>query len=519
MPASASDRIPSSPACSTTTSSEDDESFLAAFDVLRSVIKLEKLVNIASHIRSVPSTDCTIDIEKPLYGSFNLVYVITFSDATKWIARIPIHGVKESWSDRAAASMESQALTMRFIKQNTTIPIPEIIHYDTTLDNELGAPFVLMSWLDGKSVSSVWHDSKCDAQTLATRRENILCSVAKAMGQLRFFNANKVGELQFEPTSGEDKKLRFKQITSMHSLHLDEETEDPVFKELGPFNSTHEYLLALTRDSRPQREFIDYTKGQWKLLELMIDAIPSRNGERFLLSYADYDVQNFLVNPEGQLTGVIDWDGIATYPTCIGSLRYPGWITRDWDPLIYGYGDPDSRPEDSPEALRKLRALYCHIVEEEFGAEVSKGMMNSHLYEAIEIACRNPMNASSIICLLARRLIRGPLFNIVFTDEMDDEEDEEADEDEGEDEDEGGGDDDVAQEEDGENTADIPSEAATKSPLAAEDADHEQDLTYIPGWLFDLFEGLGQERVTKEQLDILRERIREGLVCTTHIVE
>ncbi|PFH46515.1 hypothetical protein AMATHDRAFT_154639 [Amanita thiersii Skay4041] len=511
---------PSLPARSTTFS-EDDDSFLAAFDALRSIIKPEKLVNIASHIRGIPSTDCTVDIEKPLYGSFNLVYVITFSDGIKWIARIPIHGVKESWSDRAAASMESQVLTMRFIKQNTTIPIPEIIHVDTTLDNKLGAPFVLMSWLDGKSVTSVWHDSKCDAQTLATRRENILRSVAKAMGQLRFFNANKIGELEFESAPGVDQKLRFKQITGMHSLHLDEETEEPMFEELGPFGSTREYFLALTNDSRPQRALIDYAKGQWKLLELMIDIIPSPDEERFLLVHADYDVQNFLVNSEGELTGVIDWDGVVTHPTCIGSLRYPGWITRDWDPLVYGYGNPDSRPEDSPEALRGLRALYHSIVEEEFGADAAKGMINSHLYEAIEIACRNPMNASSIINLLARRLIKGPLFDIVFVrDEMDAQEDEELDEDE---EDEEGTDDGAAQQKYDEHAADISSEVAIKSPPATEDEgdadDLEQDLNYIPGWLFDLCEALGQERVSEEQLEMLRKRIREGLLCTTRIIE
>ena len=56
-----------------------------------------------------------------------------------------------------------------------------------TFDNEFGAPFI-MTWLDGIPLRNVWPRSASDTR-----------SVARAMGQLCFFHASKVGELHFEP--------------------------------------------------------------------------------------------------------------------------------------------------------------------------------------------------------------------------------------------------------------------------------------------------------------------------------
>lgn len=66
----------------------------------------------------------------------------------------------------------------------------------------------------------------------------------------------------------------------------------------------------------------------------MIDTISSAANEQFVLTHPDYDVQTFLFDKEGSLTGIIDWDGIITYPRIPGYARYPGWITRNWDPHV-----------------------------------------------------------------------------------------------------------------------------------------------------------------------------------------
>ncbi len=59
--------------------------------------------------------------------------------------------------------------------------------------------------------------------------------------------------------------------------------------------------------------------------------------------------------------GVIDWDSVAAWPRSLGNRRYPSWLTRDWDPVMYGYEDGKLTPgmtENSPAELARYRKVY-----------------------------------------------------------------------------------------------------------------------------------------------------------------
>lgn len=77
------------------------------------------------------------------------------------------------------------------------------------------------------------------------------------------------------------------------------------------------------------------------------------------LGHPDFNYQNIFVDDEGNITGVIDWDGVHTVPRALGFARYSSWVTRDWDPVEYGYDIPDSRDEDSPEQIISYRREYA----------------------------------------------------------------------------------------------------------------------------------------------------------------
>jgi hypothetical protein len=57
--------------------------------------------------------------------------------------------------------------------------------------------------------------------------------------------------------------------------------------------------------------------------------------------------------------------------------------------------------------LKKLRKLYY-----ELGEDKARIMINSHLFEAMEIAARNPFATGEIIRLLVRKCILKSLFEI-----------------------------------------------------------------------------------------------------------
>ncbi len=73
------------------------------------------------------------------------------------------------------------------------------------------------------------------------------------------------------------------------------------------------------------------------LLRQLINWIPDPSGvNSFVLTHRDFDIQNLIVSEDGELRGIIDWDGVAAVPRTLGNERYPEWLTRDWDPGMYG---------------------------------------------------------------------------------------------------------------------------------------------------------------------------------------
>ena len=74
-------------------------------------------------------------------------------------------------------------------------------------------------------------------------------------------------------------------------------------------------------------------------------------------------MQNVLVNEEGNVTALVDWEGVVTVPRQLG-LSFPMWLTRDWNPFDDDYGRGYGRIDNSPEELMHYRKRYAHFVEE-----------------------------------------------------------------------------------------------------------------------------------------------------------
>ena len=132
-------------------------------------------------------------------------------------------------------------------------------------------------------------------------------------------------------------------------------------------------------------------------------------GPQFVFAHPDFDHQNLLIDDDGSLSGIIDWDRVAAVPHSVGCLAYPKWLSRDWDPHSYNY-DPKTRRrinqnwryEDCPKDLTKYCAMYAHFVEvalakhglDPLFAEVTR---MSPLTGSVEIADSDPMAIEPIL--------------------------------------------------------------------------------------------------------------------------
>lgn len=55
----------------------------------------------------------------------------------------------------------------------------------------------------------------------------------------------------------------------------------------------------------------------------------------FVLTHPDTNLHNILVNEEGRVSSIVDWDGVETSPHSTGNRAYPRFLTYDWCPAMY----------------------------------------------------------------------------------------------------------------------------------------------------------------------------------------
>ena len=390
------------------------------------------LTNMSSSktFRDSSSATCKI-IELPLCGSYHIVFTIEFDDGVKWMLKVSANGHR--FDSVASAALVSEARTMQLIKAETTIPVPAVYAFESTSHNDLNVPFILMERLDGQPLYQRWFDDEIPKASLEHFRVKALQSLAEAMAQLNKFTLNGGGALEFDdsgrpiglrgakivdavaiwnqgavsedqsganpdniiehkPTDepkerpdndeimgidkeesieGEPKKSRKSKQDENH-----EEMDDgEIICEKGPFDCPKSAFLFSSDRPNAYAKSDVYVKGCYKALRMFIDlafAHSDARGRRFVLTHPDFDIQNVLVAEDGTLSGLIDWDGVASVPREIGCAQYPLWLMRDWVPFYYEYDIQERRPEEnsgyeesSPAELASYRALYAHFMEKE----------------------------------------------------------------------------------------------------------------------------------------------------------
>jgi len=149
---------------------EGGEHHLRATEFL-AAINWEGLCKLASTHRG--GIHCHIS-ENYSLGNFNMVRALEFSDGTTWVARprLPDLGVvSESRGTLGFARvMESEVAIMKFLRSagkefnlteefptksslQSSIPVPKVLHYDPIPHNDIGAPYLLMSYINGPCAS------------------------------------------------------------------------------------------------------------------------------------------------------------------------------------------------------------------------------------------------------------------------------------------------------------------------------------------------------------------------------
>ncbi|KAJ7211042.1 kinase-like domain-containing protein [Mycena haematopus] len=379
-------------------SSRSSASFVSSTPSFVLNFNLEALASLATQTRS-GNIACVVD-PVPKVGAFNVVYFLQFTDGVRWVARIPI----APWSEALRKRMSLDRVSLDFISTHTTIPVPRIIDCQTTQDNVLGRPYVLMTFLPGTQLAKLWFDPVWFNDQ---RRNTVFLSLAGYLSQLSRHEFPSIGQLDMDPTTHAYFVGPF--YPSSDAISQGEASPNPT---CGPYQSTHVYLqssIALQVDISSSTTEI----ATLHLLRIFAGMIPEPafDAAPFYLSHPDCNYQNILVDAEGHVTGLIDWDDVVVGPRQSAFARYPSWITRDWDPVMYSYRAPsdseatpanaedlsrEAQQEDSPQTLSRFRDEYLAVFNA-LNPDHGRLTRHSHLVEALEIAIQAPFTCPGIL--------------------------------------------------------------------------------------------------------------------------
>ncbi|OWT43353.1 hypothetical protein VFPPC_17484 [Pochonia chlamydosporia 170] len=126
-----------------TSSRKRDVFFYADFN-------LKQLLSLAERLRGRACT-CS-ESQIPKFGAFNWAIFLEFDDGVEWVFRAPcsLYSMSRRITGRLIAS---EAATLKYIREHTSIPVPDVFHYSPYYDNDIGIPYILMSKAAGQPLA------------------------------------------------------------------------------------------------------------------------------------------------------------------------------------------------------------------------------------------------------------------------------------------------------------------------------------------------------------------------------
>jgi len=344
----------------------------------------------------LPETSCAVSTP-PRMGSFNIVYEVTFSDGIKWAIRMPATG--NVFSPSRLRSFCLDIVTQRFISSKTSMPVPRIHYWSLDSHNVLSYPFVIMDFMPGTNLSKLWNDKNWISDL---KRERIFEQIARWMTELAALEFDQIGRLDWDATSDMYRVVPFPDESAfMRDVQGYKEPDTPI--PFGPFNTAHSFLFSLLSIRRHTSD-----SPMLAVLHLFLSALTDNTlgGPPFVLSHPDFDFQNVLVDDDGTITGIIDWDNVDIRPRQGAAAAYPMWLTVDWDPLFYGWSKDASSENnavyDSPAELANYRRAYLDAITRASSGKLTHITCNSHIWTTLYIALSNGMATSGIVDHLSK---------------------------------------------------------------------------------------------------------------------
>ncbi|OHE99813.1 hypothetical protein CORC01_04949 [Colletotrichum orchidophilum] len=300
---------------------------------------------------------------------------------------------------------ENEVAVMRWVREHTSVPVPAVLRWDASSDNALGYEFTLLERVPGSSAEKVfWGLGESARRRLVEQLVGFLAELwERSEGVWRHVGGLRVGE-GGEVVPGpvvdewfwmEPEIKRYWGGLTGGGEGLDAaggETPETLNPVGGAFSSWAEHLDVSV-------EKYVYAIGRHPLLEWMRDLVPRLEayreyvrvhaGEvddtRYVLAHRDLHLANVMVDGEGTVTGILDWEfgGVVPGPR--------------WDPpnaFLYPWGG--GKDEQVEKAERDLMRGWAREICREKGIEVE--VVAGWPYRGIQETVQRVVNFTRAIC-------------------------------------------------------------------------------------------------------------------------
>ena len=329
--------------------------------VIRSLAK-KHLLGIAT----APLDESTLEISFFAEGAFNKLYQISALELpSSYLLRVtlPVEPFFKT---------ESEVATVAFLRANTSIPVPNIIAWQSNLEGDLGYEWMLMEKLDGVALYDVWRKVPWD------RKLALVDNIAELITELQSHVFDKIGALYFKsnssgiasnpvgptvldantiPDAYDNEMTGEPDHSNTSRSHIDEtprsiETNhkedfevgryfnETFFKasryylpgNRGPYKSPLQWLTALVQlqlewiNRGPVEGDDDYDtifeKNALKMktlcqeyLEILPSVFKDEENGPYVLHHHDLNLANIIVDPETfKIRGIVDWETVNVVP-------------------------------------------------------------------------------------------------------------------------------------------------------------------------------------------------------------
>jgi hypothetical protein len=304
----------------------------------------------------IPSEDpCTVTFHAA--GLFNKVYLI-HTARRSFIMRVTLP-VYPRHKTRA------EVVTLRWVRENTSIPVPKVFCFDDSNDNEIGFEWILMEYMQGTSARKRWRTMSMEQKVALTKRFAVfqfeLSGLEKQESTFTRIGALDSPEIDLQVDSKALQATAAPGRLVSHEFFMGDHLEYDIPR--GPFRSSHDWVSAiltiiirhqtLVLEKSEDEDEIEDAEDILPVTQTLLALLPKiflpdlTISEPSALHHHDLNLNNILVNEQGEVTAVLDWECVSALPLWM-LAEVPEFLNdqpRDEEPQRDSYRD--ETPEEA----------------------------------------------------------------------------------------------------------------------------------------------------------------------------